>query len=127
MRVLHVAAECHPLVKTGGLADVVHAHDSHAGLACACLKAQPGRRAKTVFTGHDLAFQGPWRVDLEAALQRALRCHAQPERWWALMRRAMAQDFSWRGAACHTLSLYDALRGARTEAGAARKSTAALP
>jgi len=38
--------------------DIVHAHDWHAGLACAYLRAHPGRRAATVFTIHNLAFQG---------------------------------------------------------------------
>ncbi|TNH09359.1 glycogen synthase GlgA [Testudinibacter sp. TR-2022] len=38
-------------------ADVVHAHDWHAGLACAYLHAK-GRPAKSVFTIHNLAYQG---------------------------------------------------------------------
>ncbi|SMB81740.1 starch synthase [Pasteurella testudinis DSM 23072] len=38
-------------------ADVVHAHDWHAGLACAYLQAK-GRPAKSVFTIHNLAYQG---------------------------------------------------------------------
>jgi len=37
--------------------DVVHAHDWHAGLACAYLAAR-GRPAKSVFTVHNLAYQG---------------------------------------------------------------------
>ncbi|MGV6987880.1 glycogen synthase GlgA [Testudinibacter sp. P80/BLE/0925] len=38
-------------------ADVVHAHDWHAGMACAYLYAK-GRPAKSVFTIHNLAYQG---------------------------------------------------------------------
>ncbi|MTD29119.1 glycogen synthase GlgA [Erwinia sorbitola] len=37
--------------------DVVHAHDWHAGLACAYIAAR-GRPAKSVFTVHNLAYQG---------------------------------------------------------------------
>ena len=37
---------------------VVHAHDWHAGLACAYLAAHPVRSAASVFTIHNLAFQG---------------------------------------------------------------------
>ncbi len=40
------------------LPDIVHAHDWHAGLACAYMAAHPGRSASTVFTIHNLAFQG---------------------------------------------------------------------
>ncbi|MFK8256396.1 glycogen synthase GlgA [Erwinia sp. AnSW2-5] len=46
--------------------DVVHAHDWHAGLACAYLAAR-GRPAKSVFTVHNLAYQGlfeAWHLDL---------------------------------------------------------------
>ncbi|MEY4474894.1 MAG: glycogen synthase [Pseudomonadota bacterium] len=37
--------------------EVVHAHDWHAGLACAYLAAR-GRPARSVFTVHNLAYQG---------------------------------------------------------------------
>lgn len=37
--------------------DIVHAHDWHAGLTCAYLAAK-GRPAKSVFTVHNLAYQG---------------------------------------------------------------------
>jgi starch synthase len=39
-------------------ADVVHAHDWHAGLACAHLALHPGPRPASVFTVHNLAFVG---------------------------------------------------------------------
>jgi len=42
----------------GWLPDVVHAHDWHAALACACMAAHPATTAPSVFTVHNLAFQG---------------------------------------------------------------------
>ena len=39
-------------------ADVVHAHDWHAGLAPAYMSAEPSNAAKSVFTIHNLAYQG---------------------------------------------------------------------
>ena len=38
--------------------DVVHAHDWHAAMACAYMAAHPGTTARSVFTVHNLAFQG---------------------------------------------------------------------
>ena len=38
--------------------DVVHPHDWHAAMACAYIAAHPPTRAGTVFTVHNLAFQG---------------------------------------------------------------------
>jgi len=38
--------------------DVIHAHDWHAGLTPAWLAAQPGWRPPSVFTIHNLAYQG---------------------------------------------------------------------
>ncbi len=37
---------------------VVHAHDWHAALACAYVAAHPAQRVGTVFTVHNLAYQG---------------------------------------------------------------------
>ena len=37
---------------------VLHAHDWHAGMACAFLAAQPATTARSVFTVHNLAYQG---------------------------------------------------------------------
>ena len=42
----------------GWTPDIVHAHDWHAALACAYLAAQPLRRVQSVFTVHNLAYQG---------------------------------------------------------------------
>jgi starch synthase len=50
-------------------ADVVHAHDWHAGLACAHLALHPGPRPLTVFTVHNLAFVGEFDPLLLAELQ----------------------------------------------------------
>ena len=38
--------------------DVVHAHDWHAAMACAYVAEHPPTRAASVFTVHNLAFQG---------------------------------------------------------------------
>jgi len=46
--------------------DIVHAHDWHAGLACAHIAASRSRRrteARTVFTVHNLAYQGLFAAD----------------------------------------------------------------
>jgi len=37
---------------------VLHAHDWHAGMACAYMAAHPGTTAASVFTVHNLAYQG---------------------------------------------------------------------
>ena len=38
--------------------DIVHAHDWHAALACAYLRAHPVSSVRSVFTVHNLAYQG---------------------------------------------------------------------
>ncbi len=38
--------------------DLLHAHDWHAAMACAYVAAHPGASAATVFTVHNLAYQG---------------------------------------------------------------------
>jgi starch synthase len=43
--------------------DVVHAHDWHAGMACAYLAAHPPTQAASVFTVHNLAYQGTFARD----------------------------------------------------------------
>lgn len=60
-------------VAAGGLVgdwapDIVHAHDWHAGLAAAYLAARPGPRPGTVFTIHNLAYQGLFEPSLFAEL-----------------------------------------------------------
>lgn len=51
--------------------DIVHAHDWHAGLACAHIAASRSRRrteARSVFTVHNLAYQGLFPADKFAEL-----------------------------------------------------------
>jgi len=61
----HVAAQlsCGLLVPDWR-ADVVHANDWHAGLLPAILAETPGPRPATVFTIHNLAFQGLFPADI---------------------------------------------------------------
>ena len=46
---------------------------------------------------------------LDAALQRAAAAFARQALWRGLMQRAMAQDFSWQGAAAQYLALYKSI------------------
>jgi starch synthase len=43
--------------------DVLHAHDWHAAMACAYVSCRPVASAATVFTVHNLAYQGVFPVD----------------------------------------------------------------
>jgi starch synthase len=47
----------------GWVPDVLHAHDWHAAMSCAYVAAHPGTRAATVFTIHNLAYQGLFSSD----------------------------------------------------------------
>jgi len=87
-----------PLVRrVGGLADtVVDASD----------EAVREDRA----TG--FSFDAATPAALDAAIQRAITAYAEPTRWKQLMLRAMAQDFSWDGAAQKYIALYRQLLGA---------------
>ena len=38
--------------------DLVHAHDWHAGMTCAYMAQHPGTTAKSIYTVHNLAYQG---------------------------------------------------------------------
>ena len=88
-----------PLVRrVGGLADTVVDADEGA--------LRDGRA-----TG--FAFDAATPAALEAAIERALALYAQPQRWRVLMFTAMAQDFSWDGAAERYLGLYRSLRAPR--------------
>ena len=55
------------------------------------------------------SFDAATPAALEAALARAVLAYAQPARWRQLMLRAMAQDFSWTGAAARYMALYRTL------------------
>ena len=48
---------------------VIHAHDWHAALAPLYLGQRPQRRVRTVFTVHNLAYQGLFPLDLAPALE----------------------------------------------------------
>jgi len=50
-------------------ADVLHAHDWHAGLAPVYLSQNPVRRVRSVFSVHNLAYQGLFSPDDWATLQ----------------------------------------------------------
>ena len=91
-----------PVVRrVGGLADTV---------VDATAAAEQADRA----TG--FVFDAATPAALDAAIQRAIDAYAQPDRWHRLMRRAMAQDFSWGGAAQKYLALYRELTSARQSA-----------
>jgi len=53
--------------------DVLHAHDWHAALACSYLKGHPATPAASVFTIHNLAFQGLFPIADFAALDLPAR------------------------------------------------------
>jgi starch synthase len=55
---------------------IVHGHDWHAALACAYLALNPAAPCRSVFTIHNLAFQGLFPSDLMAALQLPARLFA---------------------------------------------------
>jgi len=81
-----------PLVRrVGGLADTV-VDASEAAV-------RDGRA-----TG--FSFEAATPSALEAAIVRAVQAHAQPELWRRLMVTAMAQEFSWDGAAARYMDLY---------------------
>jgi len=56
-------------IERGWRADIVHAHDWHAALACTHLALHPGPRPATVFTVHNLAFVGEFDPTQLADLQ----------------------------------------------------------
>ena len=81
-----------PVVRrVGGLADTVVDADAEA--------LASGRATGFVF---DAATPGA----LDAALQRAAAAYARKPLWHGLMQQAMAQDFSWQGAAVQYMALY---------------------
>jgi starch synthase len=55
--------------------DIVHAHDWQAGLAPAYLRFGGGAHARTLFTVHNLAFQGHYSADLLAPLKLPARAY----------------------------------------------------
>jgi starch synthase len=95
-----------PVVRrTGGLADTV---------------VDAGEEDRPAEAGTGFSFSVASGEHLAATMLRAARCYRQPERWRALMRRAMAQDFSWHEAARRYLFLYEELCGNATPAHSGR-------
>ena len=78
-----------PVVRrTGGLTDTVTEFD-------------PARRAGTGFTLDAFAVDA-----LLDAVRRAASAYRQPALWKALVRNAMAEDFSWEASAREYVTLY---------------------
>jgi len=81
-----------PVVRrAGGLADTVRDADEDADAGCGFVFAQPSA------------------ASLGDAIGRAVSAYRQPQRWTALMRRGMAQDFGWGGPARQYMALYRSL------------------
>ncbi|MBC7731856.1 MAG: glycogen synthase GlgA [Bacteriovorax sp.] len=74
------------------------------GLADTVVDATEGALQADRATG--FAFEAATPAALDEALQRATAAFAQPKRWKQLVLRAMAQDFSWGGAARSYMGLY---------------------
>jgi starch synthase len=88
-----------PLVRrVGGLADTV-------------VDATSVSLAQDSATG--FAFDGDNPEALMSAIERAATLFREPEIWRRLMRRAMAQDFSWEAAARRYVALYRELKRGR--------------
>jgi len=84
-----------------GTVPVVH---RTGGLADSVVDASPENLAQGTATGFQ--FAPATAGALAGAVHRALDLYADRPRWEALMRRGMAQDFSWQRAAGHYLALY---------------------
>jgi starch synthase len=85
-----------PLVRrVGGLADTV-------------VDATSVSLAEDTATG--FAFSDDSGQALMSAIGRATALFGEPEMWLRVMRRAMAQDFSWEAAARRYISVYRGLR-----------------
>jgi starch synthase len=74
------------------------------GLADTVVDATPQALEADRATG--FTFDAATPAALEAALQRAVKAYRVPARWAQLMRRGMAQDFSWSEAARHYVAMY---------------------
>lgn len=84
-----------------GSLPVVHAV---GGLADTVVDANEGNLQADRATG--FSFVNATAAALHATLHRAQRLFADTDRWQQVMRRAMAQDFSWDEAAARYLQLY---------------------
>ncbi|MBU3672649.1 MAG: glycogen synthase GlgA [Sinobacteraceae bacterium] len=54
--------------------ELLHCHDWHAALACTMLRLHPPRRSRTVFTVHNLAYQGRFELGDFPLLGLPARC-----------------------------------------------------
>ena len=77
------------------------------GLADTVVDAGEAAVASEQATG--FVFDAAAPAALDAALQRAAAAFARQALWRGLMQRAMAQDFSWQGAAAQYLALYKSI------------------
>jgi starch synthase len=77
------------------------------GLADTVVDASEAAVAADTATG--FAFDAATPAALDGAIERAITAFAQPSDWRRLMLRAMAQDFSWGGAARQYMALYGGL------------------
>ena len=88
-----------PIVRaTGGLRDTVVPFDTSTG------------------QGTGFVFEDATPAALTEAVRAALAAFADPSAWQRLMRRGMAQDFSWTRSARRYLDLYQDLVAARQAA-----------
>jgi starch synthase len=88
-----------PVVRrVGGLADTV---------------VDASEAAVTADTATGFAFDAATPAALDGAIERAITAFARPADWRRLMLRAMAQDFSWAGAARQYIAMYGALISAQ--------------
>ncbi|WP_372525070.1 glycogen synthase GlgA [Piscinibacter sp.] len=81
------------------------------GLADTVVDATDDAVRRDVATG--FVFEGATPAALQAAIDRAVSGFAQPPVWRQLMKRAMAQDFSWEGSAREYGQLYSKLADAK--------------
>ncbi len=101
-----------PVVRrVGGLADTVIDAPNFTPDA-----AQDAISSDAVSRGTGFVFDAATPAALDAAVQRAVRAFADPAKWHGLMSNAMAQDFSWEGAARKYMALYADLVAARAAA-----------
>jgi starch synthase len=84
-----------------GSLPVVHAVGGLADTVVDATEANLQADRATGFT-----FVNATEAALHATLHRAQRLYADPPRWQQVMRRAMAQDFSWDEAAARYLELF---------------------
>lgn len=71
------------------------------------------------------SFDADTPVALDGAIQRAITAFGHTERWLGLMKRAMAQEFSWPRAAASYMALYRELMAEPAVASAVTSATSA--